>query len=200
MDHAWSFTCIRRTDLEVSPELRRRMYAAWLHEAVHGREATDDDAAAGAAPADDEQEEETTAAAATELPDLANATDLDLDERGITSLQSLRLSVVAPQLTALSLWGNAISDPADVVAAVQGLSELRALWLNGNPVAERSAEYEQRVLEACPKLEILDSKFTSRCVFNARMRSFAKVRLMCVVALQIHGVGRHACAQSEGVP
>jgi tubulin--tyrosine ligase-like protein 12 len=71
-------------------------------------------------------------------------------------LVGLGLPEVVPDLEALSLWGNSLSDVEELVGVVRKLPKLRALWLQGNPLCEEAG----RVLEAAPQLEILNSKLT----------------------------------------
>lgn len=63
-------------------------------------------------------------------------------------------------LLALSLCGNNLSDVEVVSKEVTRLNNLKALWLNNNPVLENSNS-EAAIIQGCPSLEICNSKFTS---------------------------------------
>jgi tubulin--tyrosine ligase-like protein 12 len=173
LDHAWTFTpASARGDLEADPALCGRL-CDMLAITVPPYSEIEQAAAAPAGQSDDEEETadadvapatpEDAEPAALAAADLTTA-ELELDDCGVTSVAALRLADRCPNLRTLSLWGNAVTDPADVVAGVTGLSELRALWLNGNPVAKRRDEYAAAVRAVCPHLEILDSKFLNGCV------------------------------------
>ncbi|XP_004288983.1 PREDICTED: tubulin--tyrosine ligase-like protein 12 [Fragaria vesca subsp. vesca] len=89
---------------------------------------------------------------------------LELEELGIDNetLSSLDLSAKCPGLIALSLCGNKIDNLEVVVEEVSKLKNLRALWLNNNPVVEnRGNELGDRILRELPNLEIFNSKFTA---------------------------------------
>jgi hypothetical protein len=172
LDHAWTFTpTSARGDLEADPALCSRL-CDMLAIAVPPYSEIEQAAAAPADESDDEEPADADVAPATpENADPAalaaadpTTVELELDECGVTSVAALRLADRCPNLRTLSLWGNAITDPADVVAGVTGLSKLRALWLNGNPVAKQRGEYAAAVRAVCPHLEILDSKFLTGCV------------------------------------
>ncbi|PQQ09085.1 tubulin--tyrosine ligase-like protein 12 [Prunus yedoensis var. nudiflora] len=59
--------------------------------------------------------------------------DLDIDDE---TLSSLDLSTKCPGLFALSLCGNKLENVEVVVQEVTKLKNLRALWLNNNPVVQ----------------------------------------------------------------
>ncbi|KAL2945111.1 Tubulin--tyrosine ligase-like protein 12 [Bienertia sinuspersici] len=85
--------------------------------------------------------------------------ELDLDD---AKLLDLDLPSKCPNLVALSLFGNKINKIETVLEGISKLKNLRALWLNDNPVLEKCANsMEEVVLQACPKLEIFNSHFTS---------------------------------------
>jgi len=90
-----------------------------------------------------------------------NGKNLDLDNMNISNLRDLRIPEHFPNLESLSLWGNNIDNPVDLLDTLSDLPMLKALWINGNPVADT-----EQVLQAIPiisvNLEILNSKFTSK--------------------------------------
>ncbi|KAL0205025.1 hypothetical protein P9112_000332 [Eukaryota sp. TZLM1-RC] len=87
---------------------------------------------------------------------------LNLDDSDTSSLAVLNLSIMFPDLESLSCWGCPLDSIDDVIEGLNGLSNLKALWLNDTPI-EKSATWHDvadKILETCPTLEILNSKFT----------------------------------------
>ncbi|EEF46277.1 protein binding protein, putative [Ricinus communis] len=85
--------------------------------------------------------------------------ELDMDD---DMLLSLDLSCKFPDLTALSLCGNKLVHADIIVQEVTKLKNLRALWLNNNPVLENcDGHMMNAIVQGCPKLEIYNSRFTS---------------------------------------
>ncbi|XP_044464810.1 tubulin--tyrosine ligase-like protein 12 isoform X2 [Mangifera indica] len=90
---------------------------------------------------------------------------LELEELNIDDdmLLSLNLSSEFPDLQALSLCGNKLENVEIVVQEVTKFKNLRALWLNNNPVLEKcDCNMEVAILQGCPRLEIFNSYFTSK--------------------------------------
>ncbi|XP_017630746.1 uncharacterized protein LOC108473591 [Gossypium arboreum] len=88
---------------------------------------------------------------------------LELEELGLddASFLSLNLSTKFPDLLALSLCGNKLENQEKLVEEVTKFKNLKALWLNNNPVLEKSdCGMEDTILQGCPKLEIYNSRFT----------------------------------------
>ncbi|XP_015082674.1 tubulin--tyrosine ligase-like protein 12 [Solanum pennellii] len=83
--------------------------------------------------------------------------ELDVDDHMLVSLD---LPSKFPNLLALSLCGNNLSDVEVVSKEVTRLNNLKALWLNNNPFLENSNS-EAAIIQGCPSLEICNSKFTS---------------------------------------
>ncbi|KAM6583596.1 hypothetical protein CsatB_010598 [Cannabis sativa] len=84
--------------------------------------------------------------------------ELDIDD---DTLLTLDLASKFPDLIALSLCGNKIENIDVAVQEVTKLKNLRALWLNNNPVVQkRGDQLTDRVLQELPNLEIYNSKFT----------------------------------------
>ncbi|XP_042492852.1 tubulin--tyrosine ligase-like protein 12 isoform X1 [Macadamia integrifolia] len=85
--------------------------------------------------------------------------ELDIDD---AMLLSLDLSVKFPNLLALSLCGNRLQDSSTVIQEVKKFKNLRALWLNDNPVLKNcSGQMEDAILQGVPSFEIYNSCFTS---------------------------------------
>ncbi|XP_015889057.3 uncharacterized protein LOC107423918 [Ziziphus jujuba] len=90
---------------------------------------------------------------------------LELDELGIDddTLLSLDLGSKFPGLLALSLCENKLENIDVVVQEVTKFKELRALWLNNNPVVRNcGGQLADRVMEELPNLEIYNSVFTTK--------------------------------------
>ncbi|KAG7988599.1 hypothetical protein I3843_03G195500 [Carya illinoinensis] len=85
--------------------------------------------------------------------------ELDIDD---DTLLSLDLSSRFPGLLALSLCGNKIENMEIVSQEVTKFGNLRALWLNNNPVVDNCEEQlADMVLQRLPNLEIYNSRFTA---------------------------------------
>lgn len=87
---------------------------------------------------------------------------LELEELHIDDdmLVSLDLPSKFPNLLALSLCGNNLRDVEVVSKEVTRLKNLKALWLNNNPILEHSNS-GAAIIQECPGLEICNSIFTS---------------------------------------
>ncbi|PHT99150.1 hypothetical protein BC332_31906 [Capsicum chinense] len=83
--------------------------------------------------------------------------ELDIDDDMFVSLD---LPDKFPNLLALSLCNNNLRDVEVVSKEVARLKNLKALWLNNNPILEHSNS-EAAIIQGCPGLEICNSKFTS---------------------------------------
>ncbi|GBG72467.1 hypothetical protein CBR_g12041 [Chara braunii] len=83
---------------------------------------------------------------------------LELDDLGIDDekLCSLNLSRRYPSLIGLSLWGNKITTVDGVVEAVAGMNQLRALWLNNNPVEKE--RWHKVIATGVIRLEIFNAE------------------------------------------
>lgn len=82
----------------------------------------------------------------------------ELDELNITSLKDFAWPET---LEELSLIGNEITNPNDVANHIVPLSNIKALWLNANPVATQCSNFSS-IAELMPTLEIINSKFTNQ--------------------------------------
>lgn len=93
-----------------------------------------------------------------------SATWLELEELGINDdmLSSLDLPTRFPNLVALNLWGNRLQNADTVVQEVTKCKNLRAVWLNDNPVLENCGSFvANAILEGISSLEIYNSCFTN---------------------------------------
>ena len=78
----------------------------------------------------------------------------ELDNLGITSLKNLPQF---PDTTEqISMFGNEVENPNDIAEKLVPLPNLKALWLNGNPVVDTCSNFNT-IAEAMPALEILNS-------------------------------------------
>ncbi|XP_058001912.1 uncharacterized protein LOC110640426 isoform X2 [Hevea brasiliensis] len=85
--------------------------------------------------------------------------ELDVDD---DMLLSLDLSSKFPDLLALSLCENKLESVEIVVQEVTKFKNLRALWLNNNPLLRNcNSHMEEAIVQGCPRLEIYNSHFTS---------------------------------------
>ena len=84
---------------------------------------------------------------------------LELDELELTSIKDFNISEKFPNLEIFSIIGNPISDPSELLTLLTSLKNLKALWFNSTPLADIQG-ITQSVLDLCPGLEILNSKFT----------------------------------------
>ncbi|CAD5317472.1 unnamed protein product [Arabidopsis thaliana] len=88
---------------------------------------------------------------------------LELEGLGIVddSLLSLHLPSKFQDLVALSLIGNKIESADVVIQEIVKFKNLKALWLNDNPVLQKSErQMADEILQGCPSLEIYNSCFT----------------------------------------
>ena len=78
----------------------------------------------------------------------------DLDNLDISSLRSLPQF---PDTTEqISMFGNNVENPNDIAEVLVPLPNLRALWMNGNPVVDTCSNFSE-IGSVMPKLEILNS-------------------------------------------
>lgn len=84
---------------------------------------------------------------------------LEIEFQELESIAPLEIATKFPHLEVLSLIGNNISNPAEILGLLAQLPDLKALWIGSNPVAEAEG-IDKSILDLCPKLEILNAKFT----------------------------------------
>lgn len=77
---------------------------------------------------------------------------------GLTTIDVVPLN---EGLVTVDLMFNKIDNPGQVTKHLMPLPNLKALWLNGNPVADSCANFNT-IGEYFESLEILNSKFTSK--------------------------------------
>ena len=122
----------------------------------------------------------------------------ELDNLNIRSLKAL------PQFPdsteQISFFGNQIENPNDIAEVLVALPNLRALWLNGNPVVDTCSNFSM-IGSLMPKLEILNSQLTNRAGDWA-MSFYAKEQTGCnsleeVERLNLAGKGILYMASAE---
>lgn len=77
----------------------------------------------------------------------------DLDEYNITDLEKIPFR---QEVEEISLWDNKINNPAQVTNILMKLPNLKACWLNNNPVADNCANFNV-IGDHFDKLEIFNS-------------------------------------------
>ena len=73
------------------------------------------------------------------------------------------------------MFGNGIENPNDIAKVLVPLPNLRALWLNGNPVVDNCSNFSM-IGDTMPALEILNSQLTNKSGEWA-MKFYAKEQL-----------------------
>ena len=110
----------------------------------------------------------------------------DLDEYEIQDLKNIQFR---EEVEEISLWGNQIFNPEDITKNLMTLPNLKALWLNDNPVVTNCQNFNV-IGNVFDKLEIFNSALTAKAgewamLFYAR-DSGAK-RLEDIVSLELQG-------------
>ena len=83
----------------------------------------------------------------------------ELDNLGISSLNSLPQF---PDTTEqISMFGNEVENPNDIAEKLVPLPNLKALWLNGNPVVDTCSNFSM-IGSTMPALEVLNSQLTNK--------------------------------------
>lgn len=82
----------------------------------------------------------------------------EMDDCGIDSLVPFEFPETTEEI---SLFCNDIHNPNDIVNLLVPLPNLRALWLNGNPVVDACSNFDT-ISQLMPKLEICNSKLTDK--------------------------------------
>mmetsp|Transcript_17291 Transcript_17291/g.16949 ORF Transcript_17291/g.16949 Transcript_17291/m.16949 type:complete len:735 (-) Transcript_17291:35-2239(-) len=90
------------------------------------------------------------------MPD--GPTVYNLDDYGILNLDNIPFKDDA---TEVSLFGNKLHDPYTITENLGKLEDLKALWLNDNPIEDNCHNFDE-IGEFFKKLEIINSKFTSK--------------------------------------
>ena len=82
----------------------------------------------------------------------------DLDDYDIADLNKVKFR---DEVEEISLWDNKIIDPNNVTKILMKLPNLRALWLNNNPVAKNCSNFNV-IGDHFDKLEIFNSALTCK--------------------------------------
>jgi len=75
-------------------------------------------------------------------------------------IESLKDIVWPEQMEELNLMNNGVYNPNDIATGITPLTKMKAMWFQGNPVAEQCSNFEA-IAESMPTLEIINSKFTN---------------------------------------
>lgn len=75
----------------------------------------------------------------------------------LSTVESVAHLVSCTALTTLDLQGNQISDPA-ILDVLRQMTELRCLYLKGNPVVSTIRNYRKSLIAALPQLKYLDER------------------------------------------
>jgi tubulin--tyrosine ligase-like protein 12 len=115
--------------------------------------------------------------------------EYDFDEYGIASLAHLPFSPLTEQV---SLFNNNIENPGEITSYLLDLPNLKALWLNGNPVVDNCVNFNQ-IAELMPALEIINSKLTARAgawamLFYAKDQQVSRIEDIRVLDLTSKGL------------
>ncbi|XP_057857600.2 uncharacterized protein LOC131066778 isoform X2 [Cryptomeria japonica] len=168
VDHAWSFRLPdARNQLQEIPELVKRMATLMCVTDEYDREACENVTGEGEQESIDEAKENPQDIIDRELckakQEDRDVLWLELEELQIDDemLYSLDLASKLPNLVGLDLWGNKLETIEAVIQTVSGFNQLRALWLNENPVSKLCGTALRNILlELLPQLEIYNSQFT----------------------------------------
>jgi len=79
--------------------------------------------------------------------------EYQLDDYEISTLKEFKFR---PEAEQVSLWNNNINDPNDVTKVLMAMPNLKALWLNNNPVQVNCSNFNV-VGDVFEKLEIFNS-------------------------------------------
>lgn len=154
VDHAWTFRYQDAVDtLKENPALVERLHK--MVEDIEKRELPEQEEP------EEEKKAETTRSVETAFLDAINKGGkvFDLDNLKITTLKNMhQFPETAEQI---SLFGNEIENPNDIAEVLVPLPNLKALWLNGNPVVESCSNFST-IADTMPKLEILNSQLTNK--------------------------------------
>ncbi|CAD8093778.1 unnamed protein product [Paramecium sonneborni] len=82
----------------------------------------------------------------------------DFDEMALETMKDVKPK---EDTYAISFFGNNISSINEVVNFLNNYKQIKAIWLNGNPVAENKEELLISIEENCPQVELVDLSFTS---------------------------------------
>ncbi|KAH9298585.1 hypothetical protein KI387_030267, partial [Taxus chinensis] len=167
VDHAWSFRLPdARNQLQELPELVKRMATLMCVRDEFDSRSCENITSEGEQEPIDEAKENPQDIIDRELckaKEDKGGLWLELEEVQIDDemLRSLELTSKFPNLVGLDLWGNKLESIETVIQTVGGFSQLRALWLNENPVSKYcGTDLRNVILQLSPQLEIYNSQFT----------------------------------------
>ena len=84
--------------------------------------------------------------------------EYDLDEYNISDLKKITFR---EEVEEISLWDNKLTNPADVTTILMKLPNLKACWINNNPVADNCANFNV-IGDHFDHLEIFNSNLTAK--------------------------------------
>ena len=79
--------------------------------------------------------------------------EYDLDDYGISTIKDIKF---IEEVEVISLYGNEVSHPGEITNILMKLPNLKALWLNDNPVEKNCANFNI-IGDHSDKLEIFNS-------------------------------------------
>ncbi len=79
-----------------------------------------------------------------------------MDEYGVENIDKLEFGKDVEQL---SLWSNRIANYDNLVVKLKTLPNLKAVWLNGNPVAD-SPDFFAKLFSDLPHLQLINKQLT----------------------------------------
>ncbi|KAK1280292.1 hypothetical protein QJS04_geneDACA004914 [Acorus gramineus] len=140
---------------------------------------------------------------------------LELDELDIddSMLCSLDLSTKFPNLVALNLWGNKLQNVETVLQEVRKFKNLRAIWLNENPVL-RNCNYTEWALGFCGGVYGIDNPgllpyeyhslegittldLSDRCIHGLSTKTFSPSKMPSLSYLNVRGNPLDHCSVDD---
>lgn len=162
IDHAWTFRYYEAYEfLKSNKKLRYRMKNIMSNPdkidlTDLGKTGGTDETAANAIPEEYKEERPNLIKYLETMPD--GPTVYNLDDYGILNLDNIPFKEDA---TEISLFGNKLHDPYTITDNLGKMEDLKALWLNDNPIEDNCHNFDE-IGEFFQKLEIINSKFTSK--------------------------------------
>jgi len=91
------------------------------------------------------------------IGNLRKLSSLNLANNCLSGFESIEKILECPSLQALDFQHNKIDDPR-VVELFRQLTDLRVLYLQGNPVVKQIPHYRKTLISKCPMLKYLDDR------------------------------------------